>query len=91
MISRGRYTCKADANLSGTIFIKDVVYDIDYEEWWFEDGFKLNGSHRRYWYFTDNGEKNELSKSIMKIIFDTKSESTQYYREVKINEILNNK
>ena len=65
-------------------FISSKWYDGEYETWNFKDGFKLNGGHNRYWVINEQGEKEELSKSHMNVLFDL----TINFRNYKIEEIL---
>ncbi len=68
-------------------FIAGKWYDGEYEPWWFEDGFRLNGGHRRYWVINERGEKENIPKAHMNIIFELNIDEM---RDKKIDEILNN-
>jgi hypothetical protein len=52
-------------------FIEDKWYDGEYETWSWEDGYRINGSWRKYWIINELGEKEEISKSMFKVLFET--------------------
>ena len=94
MIHKEKWKCKATAQTSGRLgsqwkdrFIKGKWYDGEYETWPSEDGYRLNGSWRRYWAVNEQGEKEEITKAWFKIMFEHDIEKI---RDEKINNILNN-
>jgi hypothetical protein len=66
-------------------FIKGKWYDGEYETWWFEGGYKMNGGHRRYLAINEGGVREDIGKSMFKIIFET---DTNELRDNKIDQIL---
>ena len=67
-------------------FIEGKWYDGEYETWNWEDGYKCNGGWSRYWVVDESGEKKELSRTYMKIIFQLDIDEI---RDQKIEQILN--
>jgi hypothetical protein len=65
-------------------FIEDKWYDGEYETWSWEDG-RINSGWRRYWVINELGEKEEISKSMFKVLFET---DTQQLRDRKIEDLI---
>lgn len=68
-------------------FIEGKWYDGEYETWWFEGGYRMNGGHRRYWIINESGEKEDIGRPMFNIIFET---DINELRDNKIKEILKN-
>jgi len=67
-------------------FIEGKWYDGEYETWSWEDGYRVNGGWRKYWVVNEKGEKEEIPKAHMKVIFEF---DIQQLREEKLKDILN--
>lgn len=68
------------------IFIRGKIYDCEYEEWNSDEGFRLNGGHRRYWVINEIGQKEELSRGELRALFHTDPVDI---RDVIIDDLLN--
>lgn len=66
-------------------FIKGKWYDGEYETWNWEDGYRLNGGWRTYWVVNELGEKEEIPKAHMNVIFQL---DISEIRDAKIDDIL---
>ena len=66
-------------------FIEGKWYEGEYETWSLQL-YKLNGGWRRYWVINEVGEKEEISRIHMRIIFEM---DVQELRDNKIDQILN--
>jgi hypothetical protein len=67
------------------MFIKDKWYDGEYETWSYNSGFRLNGGWRKYWVVKENGEKIQLSRAKMGLIFELDKVEL---RDIKISDLL---
>ena len=96
MIIKTKFYCKggmkrgsspvAANNFWTEIFIEGKWYDGEYETWDWEDGYRINGGWRKYWVVNELGEKEEVSKSRMRVVFNTEINEI---RDQKIDDILN--
>lgn len=66
-------------------FIEGKWYEGEYQTWSWEDGYRVNGGWRKYWVINEMGEKEEIPKAHMKVIFEF---DTQQLRDEKINVII---
>ena len=66
-------------------FIEDKWYDGEYEIWSWEDGYRINNGWRRYWVINEQGEKEEISRPMFKVLFET---DTQQLRDKKIEDLI---
>ena len=66
-------------------FIEDKWYDGEYETWSWEDGYRINSGWRRYWVINEQGEKEEISKPMFRLLFET---DTQQLRDRKIEDLI---
>jgi len=66
-------------------FIEGKWYDAEYETWDWEDGYRINGGWRTYWVINELGEKEELSRPYMDVLFH---HDIVEIRDRKIDEIL---
>jgi hypothetical protein len=86
-----KFYCKTTQSVSDGLskfkeqFIKGKWYDGAYEIW-SEQLYKLNNGWRSYWVINESGERMEISRTRMKIIFELNK--TELIDE-KINIILN--
>ena len=89
MIVKTKFLCKGNTTIGGNLitFERGKWYDGEYETWPSEDGYRLNGSWRRYWAVNEQGEKEEITKAWFKIMFEHDIEKI---RDEKINNILKN-
>lgn len=76
---------KAEAPEWAPKFIEGKWYEGEYETWNWESGYRLNGGWSRYWVIDENGKKEEIDRTRMRILFYTSEE----LRDVLIDEILN--
>jgi hypothetical protein len=67
-------------------FIEGKWYDVEYQTWWFEDGYRLNGGHYHYWVVNEEGKKEHISRAEMSMMFYIDLDDN---RDQKINDILN--
>ena len=92
-IIKTKFYCKGTQKTSPAIensiwreqFIEGNWYDGEYETYGWEDGFRLNGGHRKYWVIEENGKKIEIHKARMKMVFELDKEQI---RDKKIEQIL---
>jgi len=92
-IVKTKFLCKSGSRTGSGIagdvwidkFIEDKWYDGEYETWSFEDGYRVNGGWRRYWAINEQGKKEEISRAIFRILFET---DTQQLRDRKIEDII---
>ena len=74
-------------------FIEGKWYDGEYETWWFEGGYRMNGTYISKssscwsirWIINEGGDKEDIGRSMFKIIFET---DINELRDNKIKEIL---
>jgi hypothetical protein len=92
-IIKTKFLCKSGSRTGSAYggvwidkFIEGKWYDGEYETWSWEDGYRVNNGWRRYWIVNELGEKEEISKGHIKIIFET---DTQQLRDRKIEDIIN--
>lgn len=91
-IIKTKFYCKGGQKTSPDIssswrdqFMEGKWYDGEYETWGWEDGYRLNGGYRRYWVIEENGNKIEIHKARMKLVFELDMDKV---REKKIEQIL---
>jgi hypothetical protein len=73
--------------ISTVKFIPGKWYDVEYQTWWSKDLFKLNGGHYKYWATDEHGDKEEMSKTYMNILFYMNDSEV---RDKKLDNILSN-
>ena len=66
-------------------FIEDKWYDGEYETWSLEDGYRINNGWRKYWVINELGEKEEISRPMFKVLFET---DTYKLRDRKIEDLI---
>ena len=66
-------------------FIEDKWYDGEYETWSLEDGYRINGGWRKYCIINELGEKEEISRPMFKVLFET---DTYKLRDRKIEDLI---
>jgi hypothetical protein len=84
-ISSGRSSKLFDTDL--VTFEKGKWYDGEYQTWPSKDGYKLNGSWKKYWVVNEQGKKEEIQRAWFKIMFEY---DIVNIRDEKINYILKN-
>lgn len=89
-ISDGRGKNILDDFNSIKIFIEGKLYECEYEEWSFKDGYKMNGGHRTFWVTGEDSKKRELSRGEFNIVFGKDSIPEDYVDilDNKINKII---
>lgn len=92
MIVKTKFLCKSGSRTGSSFqdpwvdrFIEDKWYDGEYETWSFEDGYRINGGWRRYWVVNEQGKKEEISRAIFRLLFET---DTQQLRDKKIEDLI---
>jgi hypothetical protein len=90
MIVKAKFYCKLNLDYSftkydveGRIFIKDKIYEGEYETWSWSDGYRLNNGWKKYWIFDENGMKRVLSRNRFNMFF-------QELRDYNISSLLKN-
>jgi hypothetical protein len=91
-VIKTKFLCKNGSRTSPAIgglkwedrFIEDKWYDGEYETWSLQL-YRLNGGWKRYWVINEKGEKEEVPKAQMKVIFEF---DIQQLRERKIKDII---
>ena len=93
MIIKARWKCKSGSQIAHSMsgpwidrYITGKWYDVEYETWSWESGYRVNGGWRKYWAINEQGEKEELSKPEAKCIF---FHDIDMQRDAKIDLILN--
>lgn len=92
MIIKTKFLCKSGSRSSSKYpinwvdrFIEGKWYDGEYETWLSADGYRLNGGWRKYWVINEQGEKEEISRGHIRVIFES---DTQSLRDSKIDVII---
>ena len=93
MIVKTKFLCKSGSRTGSGFpdgpwidrFIEDKWYDGEYETWSWKDGYRINGGWRRYWVVNEQGKKEEISRPLFRILFET---NTQQLRDRKIEDLI---
>ncbi len=94
MIIKTKFKCKSNCKTSprmGTSatfsdkFIEGKYYDVEYETWSFDDGYRLNNGWKSYLVVDENGLKEKMSRVTFRAIFYTEIDDI---RNETINDIL---
>ena len=96
-IKKATYVCKHAMSTAPKIgewtplFIEGKEYECEYETWGWEDGYRLNGSWRRYWATGEDGTHREMPRAHFRAVFHTDHEKRDLLIEGILGESPKNK
>ena len=93
-IVKTKFLCKSGSRTAPRAPLGSIKWEDRFIEGKWQDGesetwslqlFELNNGWRRYWVINEQGEKEEISRPMFKVLFET---DTQQLRDKKIEDLI---